>query len=287
MVVFLNGNFVPEQEAVVSVFDRSFCYGDGLFETMLVRHGKIFRWGLHFDRLNRGAGFLRIPVPFKSSELKKAAEQLIADNRMPDAVLRLHLSRGVGPRGYSARGADKPLMVMSLHPAPAPTSERLRWRLITSRYRVAINDELAQHKTASRLLQVMAKTEAEAADADEALLLNTGLQLVDCASTNLFWIYRDTVCTPPHSLGGLPGVTRAIVLELCSALGLSTRKLAMKTDAVLHSDGVFLTNCVHGVIEAVSLDGQDLPLSPITAQIAQAYTNLLEKECGGAGAAGA
>lgn len=279
MVVFLNGNLVPEKDAVVSVFDRSFCYGDGLFETMLVRHGKIFRWGLHFDRLNRGAGFLRITIPFKGSDLKKAAEQLIADNKMPDAILRLQLSRGVGPRGYSTQGADHPFLCMSLHPAPEPTKEMLRWRLITSKLRVAINDEINQHKTANRLLQIMAKTEAEAADVDEALILNTGMQLVDCATTNLFWIYRDTICTPPHSLGGLPGVTRAVVLEVCSALNLNTRKLAMKADAALHSDGVFLTNCVHGVIEAVSLDAQDLPQSPITAQIAEAYEALLDKEC--------
>jgi branched-subunit amino acid aminotransferase/4-amino-4-deoxychorismate lyase len=106
MLVFLNGEFVPEERAVVSVFDRGFLYGDGLFEAVLVRNGKPFRWGQHLERLHRGADFLKIKQPFAPAALRDFAGQLIVRNQKPDALLRLSLSRGVCPRGYSVFGYE-------------------------------------------------------------------------------------------------------------------------------------------------------------------------------------
>src|SRR6185312_5176364 len=117
MIVFLNGKFVLEKKAVVSVFDRAFLLGDGLFETILIFNGRPFLWEQHFKRLQQGAQFLKIKLPFSSKQLRKASDKLIAKNRMPNALLRLTLSRGVGQRGYLPKNANHPLLVMSLHPA--------------------------------------------------------------------------------------------------------------------------------------------------------------------------
>src|SRR5213594_3375395 len=111
MIVFLNGQFVPEERAVVSVFDRGFLYGDGLFETVRVYAGQPFRWPQHLQRLERGAEFLRLRMPFEAATLTRFARELMEHNRMFEAVLRLTLSRGVGQRGYSAKGADQPFLV--------------------------------------------------------------------------------------------------------------------------------------------------------------------------------
>src|ERR1700674_2107993 len=108
MIVFLNGQFVPEEQAVVSVFDRSFLYGDGLFETMRIFRGKPFRWQQHLERLQGGAEFLNVVLPFPADALRAFAEQLISANQMPDSLLRLTLSRGIGQRGYSPKGAERP-----------------------------------------------------------------------------------------------------------------------------------------------------------------------------------
>src|SRR6267143_6206035 len=94
MIVFLNGQFVPAEQAVVSVFDRSFLYGDGLFETMPVHGGRPFSWSQHLERLTRGAEFLKIRLPFPLKEMRKLAGELIERNQMPNALLRLTLSRG-------------------------------------------------------------------------------------------------------------------------------------------------------------------------------------------------
>src|SRR5690349_13891777 len=118
MIVFLNGQFVPEEQATISVFDRSFLYGDGLFESLRVTRGKPFRWWDHMERLRKGGDFLGIKIPFACKSLEKFAAELIAKNQMPEALLRLTVSRGVGPRGYSPKGADKPVVVMTLHPFP-------------------------------------------------------------------------------------------------------------------------------------------------------------------------
>src|SRR5437879_212281 len=137
MFVFLNGQFVPEEEAVVSVFDRGFLYGDGLFETLRVAGGKPFCWAQHLQRLQRGADFLKLRLPFGAEELRAAAARLVQENQMPESLLRINLSRGVGPRGYSPKGADQPVLVMSLHPAPAIDLEHPpQWRLLTASLRL-------------------------------------------------------------------------------------------------------------------------------------------------------
>jgi len=170
---------------------------------------------------------------------------------------------------------------MSMRAMPELTATGTpQWRLITSRFRVATSDELAQHKTGSKLLNVLARLEAEEQGADEALLLNSADHMVECASSNLFWIYRETICTPPHGLGALPGITRAVVMEVCGQLGLHTKKLTMKKEALTGSEGAFASLSSWGIAEITSLDGKEIPGSPVIGQISQAYADLLDKECG-------
>ena len=118
MHVFLNGKIVPEEQAVVSVFDRGFLYGDGLFETLRISNGKPFCWKQHWERFENGARFLGIKPAFSENEMHGFAERLIANNEMPESLLRVTISRGVGLRGYSPKGAEGSTTVMSLHPAP-------------------------------------------------------------------------------------------------------------------------------------------------------------------------
>src|ERR1035441_1340044 len=108
MIIFLNGKFLPEADAVVPVSDRGFLLGDGLFETMRVAGGKPFRFAQHLERLTRGADFLKIKPPFTPQELEKFAGQLIEQNAVPDSILRLTLTRGPSGRGYAPDRKSKP-----------------------------------------------------------------------------------------------------------------------------------------------------------------------------------
>lgn len=296
MTVFLNSQFVPEAAATVSVFDRSFLYGDGLFETLRVANGRPFRWAQHLERLERGAEFLGITLPFTRDVLAGFAAELIAQNQLPESLLRLLLSRGVGGRGYSPKGADKPTLVMTLHllgapasgpawpePAGSETGVLLRWRAHTTNFRLPANEPLAQFKTSNKLAQILARAEAEVNGANEALLLNTDGFVVEGASSNLFWIERGTVCTPPITSGILPGVTREVVRELCFKLSLPYRESSIRPPELIRADAVFLSLSSHGMVELAELDGTRLGSSPWVARLYQAFQAQVRAECGGVG----
>jgi len=276
MVVFLNGKFVPEAEAVVPLNDRGFLLGDGLFETVRVANGKTFRFAQHLERLVRGAEFLKIQLPFTPRELQKFAGQLIAQNELSEAVLRVTLTRGAGVRGYSPKNSGAPTLVLTLHPLP-PTNpdEPAQWSLITSSFRIPAGDALAAFKTTSKVLNVLARAEAEEKGADEALLLNTNGEVAETAGGNIFWIYQDHVCTVPTGRGVLPGITRAVVLEICQSLGLATNKRIIKPEQLRNAEGIFVTQSALGIIPVAAFDGQPVAPSPLTEQLAGAYHEML------------
>ena len=278
MFVFLNGQFLPETEAVVPINDRGFMYGDGLFETMRVVGKKPFRMAQHLERMMRGADFLKIKCPFTPKELEKFATQLIEQNKMLEAILRVTLTRGPGERGYAPNGDGKPTLLMTLHNAPqSDVKNSKHWSLVTSSFRVPANDPISSFKTTSKLTHVMARIEAQEKDADEALLLNTNGEIVETAGGNIFWIYRDKVCTVPAGCGALPGITRAVVLEICQMLGLQTNKWVVKPEALRKAEGIFITQSALGIVPVASFDGEPVAPSPLVDQIAHAYNEILAK----------
>jgi branched-chain amino acid aminotransferase len=286
MTVFLNGQFVPEAEATVSVLDRSFLYGDGLFETMRVANGKVFRWAQHLDRLERGAQFLGIKIPFARAALGDFAAELVQRNQMPESLLRLTLSRGVGVRGYSPKGADRPVGAPStasarIERAGAVPGAPLTWKAHVSSFRLPAGEVLAQFKTCNKLAQILARAEAEVAGAEEALLCNTDGFIVEAASSNLFWVSSGAVCTPPLTSGILAGVTREVVCEICARLDIPVRESLLRPDELAQMEAAFLSLSSHGVVELSQVDGVLLGSSPVTRQLHQAYHALVAAECVG------
>jgi branched-chain amino acid aminotransferase len=278
-LVLLNGEFLPEERAMVSVFDRGFLYGDGLFEVLPVMNGKPFRWVHHLARFQEGAEHLKIRLPFAGEVLRRRADELIRRNRMPDALLRLSLSRGVGMRGYSPKGAEHPTLVMSLHPLPkSDPGQSPRWKLITSSIRIPAETPHARFKTCNKLPQILARAEADDAGADEALLLGTDGTMIEGTTSNLFWVKDGSVFTPPLRCGILPGVTRTVVLEICGALEIAAREVVPRPKGLLRADGVFLSLSSWGVVPASSLDGVVLAQSPVAERIRARYAALLEEE---------
>jgi branched-chain amino acid aminotransferase len=279
MVVFLNGKLMPAAEAMVPVSDRGFMYGDGLFETTRVVNGRPFRLAQHLERMVRGADYLKIPLPFTPKELQKFTAQLVEANAMPDAVLRVTLTRGAGERGYSPTAAGQPTMVMSLHPLPKlPEEGPLQWSMITSSYHIPASGAISSFKTTSKILNVFARIEASERGADEALLLNTNGEVAETAGGNIFWVYQNTICTVPTGRGVLPGITRAVVLEICQALGLETNKRVIKPQHLRNAEGIFITQSVLGIVPVVAFDGEHVVPSPLVDQIATAYNDVLQRE---------
>ncbi|MGO8763709.1 MAG: aminodeoxychorismate lyase [Limisphaerales bacterium] len=276
MITFLNGKFVPEELAVVPVLDRGFLYGDGLFETIRIHNGQPFCWREHRQRLEQGAKFLKIKLPYSQPKMLALAMELIAKNKMPDAILRLALSRGPGARGYSPRGATHPTFAMTLHRAPKSTATS-GWKLITSSFRLPASDPLARFKTANKLTQILARAEADAAGADEALLLNSDGFVAEGTSGNLFWIRNEIVFTPPIAAGILPGVTRALARRICHQLKVPIVEKNIHLKDIKKADAVFLSLTSLGIVEAKWLDGKKLKRSPLTGQIRAACLQMLAR----------
>jgi aminodeoxychorismate lyase len=274
MIVFLNGKFVPENRAAVSVFDRGFLYGDGLFEGALVTRGRPFRWREHMERLQAGMAFLKLTIPFFPDELLSHALKLVQRNRMPECMLRLSISRGIAARGYSPKNATRPAVVMTLHPAPV-VKKMPRWRVITASFRLPANDPLTSFKTANKLTQVLARAQADAAEAQEAILLNTGGRLAEGTTSNVFWIKDGVIFTPALPDGALPGVTRAAVLELCVKMNIKYKEKKARPSELRQADGAFLTMTSWGIVEMESLDGRKLKRSPLARKLWAGYRLLL------------
>ena len=279
MIVFLNGKFLPEADAVVPLNDRGFLLGDGLFETMRVANGKPFRCAQHLERLTRGADFLKIKLPFTPKEIQKFAGELIEQNTLSEAILRVTLTRGAGARGYSPKNSGPPPLAMTLHPLPPVNAdEPVQWSLVTSSFRLPAGDALASFKTTSKILNVLARAEAEEQGADEALLLNANGEVAETAGGNIFWVCQDKICTVPTGRGGLPGITRAVVLEICQSLGLETNKRIIKPEQLRNAEGIFVTQSALGIVPVVAFDGVPVAPSPLVDQIAAAYHEVLTKE---------
>ncbi|HEV2331018.1 MAG TPA: aminotransferase class IV [Verrucomicrobiae bacterium] len=265
---------MPEERAVISVFDRGFLYGDGLFEAIRIFNGRPFRWREHIERLRSGAEFLKIKLPFSPRRLRAFADELIARNKMPDSLLRLSLSRGVGLPGYGPENAPVPTLAMSLRPAPKQENPP-QWKLITSSVRIAANDPLVRFKTCNKLPQVLARAEANKAGADEALLLNTDGFVAEGTSSNVFWVKRGAVYTPPLAAGILPGVTRVVVFEIAARLKIPVREKNIRPKDMMQADGLFLSISSRGVVEVSSLDGKAFQNSKLIAEVRRVYHNLL------------
>ena len=279
MWAFLNGAIVPERDAVIPVHDRGFLYGDGAFETIRVCRSRAFRLADHLERLAGGAAFLKIKLPFSRSELQRHTADLIARNAFSDAILRITLTRGAGERGYSPRGADHPTLAMTLHPAPPLDAARAtEWTVMTASHRVPAGDALAGFKSANKLINILARMEAEEQGANEALLLNTAGEVAEAASANLFWISDGKILTPPVATGILPGVTRSVVLELCRTRRLPAIERATRLAELQNAQAIFLTQSAFGVIAVTRLDGSPVPASPLVAELHRAFCEAMELE---------
>jgi branched-subunit amino acid aminotransferase/4-amino-4-deoxychorismate lyase len=237
---------------------------------MRVANSRVFLLERHLERLERGAAFLGISLPFPCAELARAAAELVRRNKLAEALVRLTVSRGIGPRGYSPRGADRPTVVMTEHPFTA-APELLRWRTRVASFRLPAGDGLAAFKTVNKLAQVLARAEAEAAGAEEALLLDTAGNVIEAASGNLFWLGNGVLHTPPVKAGVLAGVTRGLICELAAALGLPVREMVCRPEELRCAGGAFFTLSSHGIVEVASVDGHPLPSAPETRRLWTAY----------------
>jgi branched-chain amino acid aminotransferase len=281
--VWLNGRLVRAAEASVSVFDRSFLLGDGLFETMRALRGRLFRPDRHLERLERGAVRLLLPLPAAADELIEALRETLRANHLDEAALRLTVSRGAGPPGPGLKGTGPPVCTIAaraFHGYPDHWYDPGAAAIISS---VVKNEQsfLAGVKTTSYVEHVVARAEAAERGADEALLLNTRGHLVEGSGSNLFVIIAGRIHTPDLASGCLPGVTREAVIELAREGGLEVQEGTLLPENLAAADEAFLTNSLLGVAPLVCVAGHRVGSGqpgPLTRDLAERYRSLVARE---------
>lgn len=241
--------------------DRGLTLGDGLFETVLYRRGELEFWERHMARLEAGCAVLGLPAP-AAGVAQLAAEEVLREAGLQAvrAAIRLTWTAGEGGRGLDRPELLRPALFATAAAAPEPSGDV---RLITSSIRRNEASPTSRLKTLAYLDNVLARREAQAAGADDALMLNTAGDVACATAANLFWIEDGVVCTPALDCGVLAGVVRAVLLERLTAQGLAVDEVAAGRERLEGAAGVFLTNSLIGVRAVGSLDGRPVPPHPL------------------------
>lgn len=266
--VWIDGRVVRGGDAALSVFDRGARDGGGLFETVRVYGGRPFAWPRHMERLVLSAAELGFPVPEAPARLRAAIDALLAEQGLADAVARVTVTRGVAGGRPTRAGAWVEV-------------EPLVGRLWSGTRRGAGDaivshtpfepGWLGRHKTTSRLAWDLAREQARVAGADEALLVTPGALVLEGAASNVFVVRDGEVRTPPLAQPVLPGVTRAVALELCAALGVPHREAPVDPGDLGGAEEVFLTNSVQEILPLATLEGRPLPSRALGTRLLAAY----------------
>jgi branched-subunit amino acid aminotransferase/4-amino-4-deoxychorismate lyase len=267
-VLWVNGELMRGENAKLSLFDRGARDGEGLFETVRVVAGHPFAWDRHMERLVLSAAVLGFPVPAAPAQLRDGLARLLAEEGLSDAVARVTVTRGV-PGGRPTR--------TGAWIEAEPLSARL-WAGTRRGAGVAIVSRrpfapgpLGAHKTTSRLAYHLAREEARIGRADEALLVAADGEVLEGAASNVFVVRGGQVITPPLGSGILPGITRALVLERCGALGIPAAEARLDRDALFGANEIFLTNAAQWIVPLERLDEQELPSRALGTKIAEDY----------------
>ncbi len=270
--LWVNGHIVRGHDATLSLFDRGSRDGEGLFETIRVEAGRPHHWRRHLERLVLGAAELGFPVPPSPSVLAQALEETLAANQIADAVARITVTRGI-PGGRPTRAGA--------WLETEPLQGRL-WRGTRAGQATAIVSQvpfspgsLGRFKTTSRLAYNLAREEARAAGVDETLLAGADGSLLEGSVSNVFVVSRGDLATPPLASGILPGIVRARVLEVCTALGIVVAERPIARGELANADEVFLTGSVQQIVPVGTLDGRPLPGTSLGARLRDAYRERL------------
>lgn len=275
MIIWFNGELVPLETAAVSPLDHGLVVGDGVFETLRVYDGTPFAWTRHLARLRSSADGLGLVAP-DATVLRKAADAVIAENSLREARLRITITGGPAPPG-SRRAPVPPTVIVvgfELEPTTATASVMIvPWTRNEG-------GALAGLKTISYAENVRALAYVEERGAHEAIFANTKGNLCEATGSNVFLVLDGACCTPPLSAGCLNGVTRQLLLEAGTQVGIPIDERDVPVDALRRADEAFVSSTVREVQPIATVDGVALPLTPgpVTARLATAFTELTERD---------
>lgn len=265
MWIYLNNRFVRDEEALISVFDHGFLYGDGVFETLRSYGPHLFMPSKHLARLVRSAEAIGLTIPIPLEHWPDILSEAMARNgvgtNQHDAYLRITVSRGAGEIGLDPALCRTPTVVVMAKPliAPAPHLYETGVRVIIASTKRNLSDALSpQIKATNFLNNIQAKREALAAGVFDSILLNWEGHVTESTVSNLFFVTNGCLRTPTLECGLLDGITRLIVLQLAHDLGLPVEEGHYTADHLHQADECFLTNTSMEIMPVTSIDNRPI-----------------------------
>jgi len=249
-IVFINGRFVDEKNAVVSVNDHGFLYGDGVYETLRTFNGKVWQAGEHLKRMRRSAKMTGLHIPWKDSELKKWIEETVKRNGFDESRIRVTVTRGVNNYAFSTCG-EPTLVIQVKKLVPEPVAAK-GVKIVT----IKMNRILPEAKSISLLPMILARRLADSKKAYECVFVDADGYVLEGSITNVFVVKNGVLMTP--SEGVLPGTTRDFVLKLAKKRGIKTLMRKIKYGELVKADEVFVTNAPRGIVPVREVDGVEI-----------------------------
>ena len=277
LLIYVDGEYYPKSKAKISVYDHGFLYGDGVFEGIRAYNGSVFKLREHINRLYSSARAIMLEIPLKKEEMIRAVIGTLKKNRLADAYIRLVVSRGAGDLGLDPRKCPKPTTIIitdriRLHDGAA--KQKGITAIISWVKRDPVDATSHEIKSLNYLNSILAKIEANSANADEAICLNKEGFVCEGVAENIFAVVNGSIITPPTSTGALRGITRSVVIEIAQKLGYIVAKKEITPSDLFLADEVFFTGTAAEVVPVREINkrriGDGNP-GPVTRKMMKEY----------------
>jgi len=257
---YVDGQFVPKEEAKISVYDHGLLYGDGVYEAIRAYNGIVFKLDEHIHRLYESAKSIMIDIPLQKGEMKNIILETLKRNELSEAYIRIVVTRGKGPMGVDPRFCPKPtIIVMAEKREPTFGAELKGISAIFSSLRRVPRCALDPRiKSLNYLNNVLAKLEAIEAGVEEAIMLNEEAYVAEASTENVFIVKGNKVVTPPFTAGILKGITRDVAARIATKLGYEMEERNITVHEVFNADEVFVTGTAAEVVPVVKVNGRTI-----------------------------
>jgi branched-chain amino acid aminotransferase len=276
--VNVNGRITGEEEAVISVFDHGFLYGEGIYETFRTYRGRPFLYGRHLRRMRRSAELIALTLPFTDTDLATEIRRTLDVAALPgEAYIRVLVTRGIGALSYDLTATPTPSVVIivkpHVDPPPAVYDQGVSVVIVgvVRNHPGTVNPVI---KSNNLLNCALAMQEAQRRGGFEGVMRNVRGELAECTTSNLFVVREGTVLTPPLAAGLLPGITREFLFDVGRDAGITVREETLRDEDLFAADEAFLTSTTREIVPIVRVDGRPVGTGrpgPVTKRLLDAF----------------
>ena len=261
--VYINGLFTPLRNAKISILDRGFCYGDGLFETLRASNGQIFYIQQHIDRLFDSLQQVLIELPMTRLELTKAVKETLARNKYKNAIIRLMVTRGDTESNIQIDSKIHPTLVINIRPfTPLPKvayKKGIRVMLFQERANL-VNGLSLRLKSCNYLSNILIKEFSNKKNYTEGVVVDPDFGVTEGTTSNIFIVEQGQIKTPPLSPYVLAGITRQVVLEIARDHKIPFKEEKITADELIYADEVFITNSCIEIVPVTQVNSNFIGL---------------------------